>query len=91
MYDRLEAKMSEDSLTKGHGNRTVCSQRNDCTVFRRVGAREWPDRFALLDGNLIVLGKFIACHGILITELLDQTHLQTSPHHETTTGVARHQ
>ena len=60
VHDCLEAKMSEGSLTTGHDNRTVCSQRNGCTVFRREGARKWPDRFALLDGNFIVLGKFMS-------------------------------
>ena len=60
VHDCLKAKMSEDSLTKGHDDRTVCSERNGRTVFRRGGAREWPDRFALLDGNLIVLGKFMS-------------------------------
>ena len=36
VHDCLKAKMSEDSLTKGHDNRTVCSQRNGRTVFRPV-------------------------------------------------------
>ena len=45
---------------RGMAIATVRSQRNGRTVFRRGGAREWPDRFGLLDGNLIVLGKFMS-------------------------------
>ena len=50
-------KMTEDSRTNVHDNLTGQSQWIGCTVLRRVGEPEWPDR--------VDLRSLVASHSLL--------------------------